>query len=105
MTAVAAIIADLQTLGDEALTAAREGDWFAVERYEAVRLGLLGALGRLAEDTRLRLEVLDALRIAQGRGIEIGAAMDRARRQQQECAEQTARSGRASRVYANVRSV
>ncbi|MBB4632806.1 hypothetical protein [Sphingosinicella soli] len=104
MTAIPALLGDLESLSGMAAHAAAGGDWTAVERYETVRIAILKTLSGLAADPALRAEALGALRKADSHSVTIGHAIDVGRRAHERSTRALRQSGTARRLYGKART-
>lgn len=104
MTAIPALLTDIESLSGMTAHAAAGGDWTAVERYETIRLALVKTLSGLAADPALRIEALGALRQAESHSVTIGHAIDVGRRAHERSAQTLRQSGTARRLYGKARS-
>lgn len=104
MTAIPALLTDIESLSGMTAHAAAGGDWTAVERFETVRLALVSTLSGLAADPALRTEALRALRQAESQAVTIGHAIEVGRRAHERSAQALRQSGTARRLYGQART-
>ena len=104
VTAIPALLTDLESLSGMTAHAAAGGDWTAVERYETVRLALVKTLSGLAADPALRVEALGALRKVESQAVTIGHAIDVGRRAHERSVHALRQSGTARRLYGKTRT-
>lgn len=104
MTAIPALLTDIESLSGMTAHAAAGGDWTAVERFETVRLALVRTLSGLAADPALRTEALRALRQAESQAVTIGHAIEVGRRAHERSAQALRQSGTARRLYGQART-
>jgi hypothetical protein len=99
VTAIPALLADLESLSGMTAHAAAGGDWGAVERYETIRLALMKTLADLAADPALREEAVNGLRQAEHQSVTIGHAIAVGRRAHDRSASALRQSETARRRY------
>jgi len=99
VTAIPALLTDIESLSGMTAHAAAGGDWTAVERFETVRLALVKTLSGLAADPALRTEALGALRQAEAHSVTIGHAITVGRRAHERSVHALRQSGTARRLY------
>lgn len=104
MSEITVLVGDLKALTGAIVQSARNADWDAVTRYEAVRRSLVTRLSGIAAERALRPQVVDALRDVRQWGQEIGTAIAEARRAQDDAADSAIKSDRAGRAYAKTRT-
>ncbi len=104
MTAIPALLTDIESLSGMTAHAAAGGDWTAFERYETVRLTLVKTLSGLAADPALRAEALSALRQAESHSVTIGHAIEVGRHAHQRSVHALRQSGTARRLYGKTRT-
>jgi hypothetical protein len=100
MNAIATISQDIQAVGAAAMAAVSAGDWEGLERYEAVRLQLVGELGAIARQEALRDAALAALYQAADDGLKIARAVEAAQLRHNASSGAALRQDRAVRAYA-----
>jgi hypothetical protein len=104
VTAIPALLTDIESLSGMTAHAAAGGDWTAVERFETVRLALVKTLSGLAADPELRAEALGALRQAESHAVTIGHAIEVGRHAHERSAQALRQSGTARRLYGKART-
>ncbi len=104
MTAIPALLTDLESLSGMTAHAAAGGDWGAVERYETIRLALVKTLAGLAADPALRDEAVAGLRQAERQSVTIGHAITVGRRAHERSASALRQSETARRLYGQARA-